>query len=127
MLGASFKASRGFWMSARTLIELHPHAGIESHFFRITVDGQERASHLSAQDAEKQLARITDRMRSREGPLSVIRHVSTQGPTPVSTPCSWVPPECMALFDVEIRESALADGGPDEGDESDAEAEGEDQ
>jgi len=116
-------------MSARTLIELHPHAGIESHFFRITVDGQERASHLSAQDAEKQLARITDRMRSREGPLSVIRHVSTQGPTPVSAPCSWVPPECMALFDVEIRETAFADGGPGEGGDLDtaSEPEGEDQ
>ena len=113
-------------MSGRTLIELHPHAGIESHFFRITVDGQERASHLNAQDAEKQLARITDRMRSREGPLSVIRHVSTQGPTPISTPCSWVPPECMALFDVEIRESALADGGSDDGDDLDAETEPED-
>ena len=117
-------------MSGRTLIELHPHAGIESHFFRITVDGQERASHLSAQDAEKQLARITDRMRSREGPLSVIRHISTQGPTPVSTPCSWVPPECMALFDVEIREPALVTGGSgDEGDEGEleAETEGDDQ
>jgi hypothetical protein len=33
----------------------------------------------------------------------------------------------MALFDVEIRESAFADGGSDDGDESDSETEGEDQ
>jgi hypothetical protein len=32
----------------------------------------------------------------------------------------------MALFDVEIRESALADGGSDDGDETDAETEAED-
>jgi len=107
-------------MSSRTLIELHTHAGIESHFFRITVDGQERASHLNAQEAEKQLARITERMRSREGPLSVIRHVATRSPAPVSAPCSWVPPECMALFDVEIPESILADAegyGPESADD----------
>jgi hypothetical protein len=32
----------------------------------------------------------------------------------------------MALFDVEIRESAMADGGSDESDETDAETEGDD-
>jgi hypothetical protein len=32
----------------------------------------------------------------------------------------------MALFDVEIRESALADGGSDDGDDLDAETEPED-
>jgi hypothetical protein len=31
----------------------------------------------------------------------------------------------MALFDVEIRESALADGGSEEGDDPDAETEAE--
>ena len=100
-------------MSARTVIELHSHPGLEAHLFRITVDGEERAARLDAVDAERQLARITERMRSREGPLSVIRHVSIAADLPSTVPCTWVPPECMALFDVEGRSVAdRLDAGP---------------
>ena len=106
-------------MSARTVIELHAHSGIQSRLFRITVDGEERATGLEAHDAEQQLARITERMRSREGPLSVIRHANTlSAACPASAPCSWVPPECMALFDVEIGARSVEPDPEDEAEEA---------
>jgi hypothetical protein len=91
-------------MTARTVIELQPQDPGQSDLFRITVDGVERAAHLSAPEAEAQLLRITDRMRSREGPLSVIRHVATHRPTSVNAPCTWVPPECLGLFEIELED-----------------------